>query len=140
MAATAGGLTGHEQLTDGLMKMLDDADRQMFVGTMKVAQEAGRLGRKAIEDTIDSTPSSLSPGKPDRNWTGEMRRSADSDVEMTGDTITVRAGWLVNQEEYFLTQERGGVVNGITVTPMRALQNAYWAMTRHLQENGVRVD
>ena len=133
------GLVGHEDVTGGLMKMLDDADKSAFVGVMKAAQEAGKAGQIAIQDTIDSTPSSLSPGKPDRNWTHKMRNSAAWDVEMTGDIITVRAGWLVEKEGYFLIQEHGGLVDGKTVTPMRALMNAYFIMTQHLTQAGVKV-
>ena len=133
------GLVGHKGVTDGLLGELRGLEHFVTTEIQDIALNAAIEGEQAAHETVNSTPSSLSPGKPNRNWTFKMNQSITSDVRRTGHTITIRVGWLKVKEGYFLTQEHGGPVNGITVTPMNALMNAHTAMTKHLTRAGVKV-
>ena len=101
----------------------------------EAALEAGVRGQAMMEHVIDTTDSALSPGKPNRNWTFNMRNSLDSKVDRRGTTITVQAGWLHNKEGYFLIQDQG---QG-TIWPMHALDQGYNEMLKTLSRWGVKV-
>lgn len=133
------GLTGHGGVTDGLLEGIRGLEDFVSTEIQDIALEAAIKGEEAAHETINSTPSSLSPGKPNRNWTFKMNQSITADVRKRGTTITVRVGWLNVKEAYFLIQEDGGEVRGVTVAPMHALQNAYSEMTKHLTRSGVKV-
>jgi hypothetical protein len=133
-----GGLVGHKQVTDGLLGAIRGYEAHMLKDIQDVALTAAIDGEQAAHDTIDNTPSSLRPGKANRNWTFKMNQSLDSDVKRRGNTITLRAGWLNVKEGYFLIQEYGGQVGEITVAPMHALQAAHTAMLRTLRLNGLK--
>jgi hypothetical protein len=133
------GLVGYGALTDGLLKHIQGVEAYVNTEIQDIALGAAIAGEDAARKTIFSTPSSLSPGKPDRNWTHQMERSLSSDARRNGTTISIRAGWLNLKEGYFLVQEDGGTVRGITIAPMHALENAYKAMTKHLTQSGVKV-
>jgi hypothetical protein len=133
------GVEGHRSLSTGLFQMLLAAERGVKADVQSAALEAAIKGQAAAEWTIDNTPSSLSPGKRDRNWTRNMRDSLDARVTRSGNTITIRVGWLTNAEGYFLTQNYGGDVNGTTVTPMNALMNGHNAITDTLQGWGIKI-
>jgi hypothetical protein len=133
------GLDGHKGVTDGLLAGIRGLEDFVNTEIQEIALEAAVAGENVAHETINSTPSSLSPGKPNRNWTFKMNQSLTSDVRKRGHTITLRVGWLDVKEGYFLIQNDGGTVNGVTVTPMNALMNAYTEMTKHLTRSGVKV-
>lgn len=78
-----------------------------------------------MKDTIDTTPSGLVEGKPNRNDTFNMRDSMNSaPVVASGGKVTGRWGWTKNKEDYFLLQDYGYS----RVPPMHALLNSFvWA-------------
>lgn len=133
------GVTGHRNITNGLSQMLLQAERNMNKDVDEAALEAGIAGAEMVKHIIDTTESSLSPGKGNRNWTWEMNRSVDARVRRNGTTRTVRAGWLDNKEGYFLIQNYGGVVHGTTITPMNALMAGHNEMLKTLSRWGLKV-
>jgi hypothetical protein len=133
------GVTGYRSLVDGLFNHYMGMERQILTDAQEAALEAAIAGEAAIKHAIDTTPSSLSPGKNNRNWTFHMNYSVDSKVIRNGNTITMRAGWLETQEGYFLIQEDGGTVHGTTVTPMRALMAGHAAMIDTLKGWGLKT-
>lgn len=134
------GLVGYERIETGLLKQIDQMEKDLTVGLVVVAQKAAKAGEDAARKVIFNTPSSLSPGKPDRNWTHQMEKSLSNEVTPTAEGISLRAGWLALQEGYFLIQEDGGQgPRGITITPMHALDAAYKTMRAELALAGVKV-
>jgi hypothetical protein len=134
------GLTGHHNISMGLEEMVMKLEWDVKTRTRMAADAAAIAGQHAAEWVIDNTPSDLSHKyKGDRNWTRNMRDSLDHKVTPSGDKIEVRAGWLVNQEGYFLTQEHGGLFNGTTITPMNALVAAHDAMIDTLRVWGIKT-
>ncbi len=134
------GLVGYGALTDGLLKHIQGIEAYVGTETLGIALGAADEGLKAAQDTIDKTPSSMSPGKTDRNWTFQMRNALGNDFKVAGTTTTISVGWLNLKEDYFLIQNDGGNgPHGITIAPMHALENAYKAMTKHLTQSGIKV-
>jgi hypothetical protein len=133
------GLLGHKALTDGLFQHVLQAEKGMMADVEEAALEAGVAGLEAARWTIDNTPSSLSPGKPNRNWTFKMNQSLDADVKRTGNTTTIRVGWLRIKEKYFLIQEHGGEASERIITPMNALMNGRHAVLDTLKGWGLKV-
>ncbi|WP_346924994.1 hypothetical protein [uncultured Arthrobacter sp.] len=133
------GVTGHRDITNGLFQMLLQGERGMKKDVQEAALEGAIAGQQAVEWTIDNTPSSLSPGKRDRNWTRDMRDSVDARVTPNGTKTTIRVGWLVNKRGYFLTQNDGGTLNGTTITPMNALMNGHDAIIDTLKGWGIKT-
>lgn len=133
------GLVGYQNISKGLFQMLMQAERNVNADAQEAALEAAIAGEEKIKQVIATTPSSLSPGKTNRNWTYNMTNSVDSDVKRRGTTISLRAGWLYNKEGYFLIQNDGGNVNGTTITPMNALMAGHQAMLDTLKGWGIKV-
>jgi hypothetical protein len=116
------GLTGYKNITDGLFAQLVQAEKNVKTDAQEAALEAGIAGEEQIRFIIDHTASSLRPGKDNRNWTFAMKQAVSSDVQRNGNTISIRIGWLKEQELYFLLQEYGAdMPDGRTITPMNAL-------------------
>lgn len=137
------GLTGHQSITKGLFAQMMGLERKIKADVQEAALEAAIAGEKEIKHIIDTTESSLSPGKMDRNWTRNMRDSVDSRVDRKGNTITIRVGWIKNKETYFLLQNDGTdlVRNGVTtiITPMNALMAGHEEMLKTLTRWGIKI-
>ena len=133
------GLTGYKNITDGLFAQLVQAEKNVKTDAQEAALEAGIAGAEMVKHIIATTESSLSPGKDNRNWTFHMTQSVDSTVDRHGNTISIRVGWLKDQEFYFLIQEYGGDVNGKTVTPMNALMAGQVEMLKTLTRWGFKA-
>jgi hypothetical protein len=133
------GVTGHKALTNGLFQMLMQAERNVKADVQEAALEAAIAGEEMVRHTIDTTESSLSPGKDNRNWTFEMRRAVDSDVRRNGNTISIRVGWLQTKENYFLIQNDGGQVGQTTITPMNALMAGHTEVLKTLTRWGIKT-
>lgn len=133
------GIVGRKEVNDGLQSWLMGMEKGMNKDVQEAALEAGIRGQARMEHVIDTTESSLSPGKPNRNWTFNMRNSLDSKVDRRGHTITVQAGWLFNKEGYFLLQEHGGRIGDKEITAMNALDQGYNEMLKTLSQWGVKV-
>jgi len=133
------GLTGHRALTNGLNQMLLLAELGVKVDAYQAADEARKAGEDKVREIIDTTESSLRPGKMNRNWTFEMRQSVGSDIKRNGNTISIRAGWLKNKEGYFLKQEYGGPLGNTTIVPMNALMAGHDEMLKTLSRWGIKI-
>lgn len=137
------GLTGHKSISTGLFQQYLGLERQIKKDVQEVALDAAVKGQSMMEHIIDTTESSLSPGKNNRNWTFNMRTSLDAKVTRNGNTISIRAGWLNNKETYFLLQNDGAdlVRNGMTttITPMNALMAGHEEMLKTLTRWGLKV-
>ena len=133
------GVTGHKSLTDGLFRHLLQVDKRVVADVQEAALEAGIAGLEAARWTIDNTPSSLSPGKPNRNWTFQMKHALDADVRRRGNTTTIRVGWLRTKKKYFLIQNDGGNLGEKVITPMNALMNGQHAVLDTLKGWGIKV-
>lgn len=134
------GLTGYQNIRDGLFAQLVEAEAAVKADAQEAALEAGIAGEEMVRWVIDHTPSSLSPGKDNRNWTFAMNHAVDSKVDRNGNTITVRAGWLNEQELYFLLQEYGATMpDGRHITPMNALMAAHVEMLKTLTRWGLKT-
>lgn len=133
------GIVGRKEVNDGLRSWLMDLEKGVNRDTQEAALEAGVRGQAMMEHVIDTTDSALSPGKPNRNWTFNMRNSLDSKVDRRGTTISVQAGWLHNKEGYFLLQEHGGKLGDKDITAMNALMAGHNEMLKTLSRWGVKV-
>lgn len=133
------GVTGHRALTDGLFQHVMEIERRKISDVEQAALAAGIAGLEAAQWTIDNTPSSLRPGKPNRNWTFRMREALDADVKRTGTTITIRVGWLTTKRAYFLFQNDGTQKGETTITPMNALMNGQNAVLDTLKGWGIKT-
>ena len=83
---------------------------------------------KYMREFIESVPSSIIMGKPDRVDTGSMRDDVKSkEYYPTGkNSWAVEAGWVDDLEHYYLTQEFGGMSSGLLlgdreISPMHML-------------------
>lgn len=70
-------------------------------------------------NVIATTPSGLSPGKPDRIWTGAMYDAVDrTPIRREKGRASVRVGWVKTLEEYFKFQETGQGMGRPSIPPM----------------------
>ena len=83
---------------------------------------------KYMREFIESVPSSIVMGKPDRVYSGSMRDDVKSkEYYPTGkNSWAVEAGWVDDLEHYYLTQEFGGMSSGLflgdrKISPMHML-------------------
>lgn len=127
-------VNGIEEFRKGLRENFAACDAEFEARVDEIALVAADRALKEMQRTIDTTPSSLSPGKDNRNWTFHMRQSLDAKVSQRGRKRGLSAGWLKDQEDYFLIQEDGGSVNGREVTPMHALENGFNEMDHYIDQ------
>lgn len=80
------------------------------------------LAEQNVDDqknVIATTPSGLSPGKPDRIWTGDMHDAVDrTGVDSNKGRASVRVGWVKTLEDYFKFQETGQGMGRPSIPPM----------------------
>ena len=132
------GIEGRKAFNDGMQDWLWGLEKNMRSSVQEAALDAGTRGQAMMEHTIDTTESALSPGKPNRNWTFNMRNSMDAKVEQRGTTITVSIGWLQNHEDYFLIQEYGGDLGNRHISAMHSLMAGHDEMLKTLNRWGVK--
>jgi hypothetical protein len=133
------GVEGRVQLRQGLLGFskasLGDTKKEL----VETALHAGIIAKNVGQNTIATTPSSLShEPKDNRIWTGRMYESYDADVTQTGRNIRIRWGWITKKARYFLIQEHGGFAFGKNVTPMFALANSKTAVEDYLKSKGIK--
>lgn len=126
---------GRTALRDGLLGFLRGIRGDLNDRALEAGLEAGEAGRGVIRKTIETTPSGLSPGKPNRILTGHMWDRADYKVTQVGRTVRVQMGWLNTKgdEKYFRDQEEG--LNGV-LFGMHALTKAQIEAKRILKNKG----
>ena len=122
-----GGFKGVDSFNAAMLGNISAIDKDYNDAVDSVVLDAAEAAKLAIKETIDTTESALSPGKPNRNWTFTMNHAVDNDVKRSGNIRKITAGWINRKENYFLIQEKGGTVNGRHVWGMGALMNGYRA-------------
>ena len=131
------GVIGRVELRNGLLGF----NRRVLDKKKQDAQEAALvaalIGKNTGQNTIATTPSSLSPGKVGRIWTGAMYEGFDADVSQTGNRIRIQLGWLKKKQKYYTVQEYGGMAFGKNIVPMHALANSLVAAENHLKDKGI---
>lgn len=127
------------QLRQNLKKFTQGSVLDTKKELVETALHAGMIAKNVGQNTIMTTPSSLShEPKPDRYWTGAMYHAYDADVTQTGRNIRIRWGWITKKARYFLIQEHGGFAFGKNVTPMFALANSKTAVEDYLKSKGIK--
>ena len=133
------GVVGRVPMMQALRQHVLAAEKLLRQEGEDAAIEAGIVGLETAREVIRTTPSSLSKyPKNNRIWTGQMIEALDTKVTRRGTTITVTVGWLKKKEGYFLIQDKGGQVQGRTVTPMNALAGAQTAMRESVKRRGFK--
>jgi len=133
------GLEGRVALRKGLKQFTNDVLLSEKKDMVETALNAAILAKNVGQNTIATTPSSLShEPKDNRIWTGKMYEAFDADVQQRGRNIRIRYGWITVKAKYFLVQENGGFAFGKTITPMFAWANADAAVKDYLKSKGIQ--
>lgn len=132
------GVIGRVELRKGLLAYSKRALQQKKSDAQEAALVAAVIGKNTGQNTIATTPSSLSPGKVGRIWTGAMWEDFDADVTQTGNFIRIRLGWIKKKRGYYKVQEYGGNAFGTSIVPMHALANSLIAAENHLKDKGIK--
>lgn len=94
-----------------LIAHLEELPEQTMNRVSEAIEEGINDGVDNIRRTIETTPSGIKEGKPDRIWTGNMHDKVTSDLTTRKGEVTGRYGWLnLSSEEadYIHKQEYGG--------------------------------
>ena len=106
------------------------------VQSQRTAIRAGIAAQQAMRHVIETTPSDISEGKPDRVDTGYMRDRVDHNTTFRHQRYEVKFGWLQSRKKYFLVQDQGGIAFGkFQVSGMFALRAGLRAAQRVLEED-----
>lgn len=119
-----GGVTLTQKIESTQRKAIKTIIGKILITMDGVAVDTAKYMREFIE----SVPSSIVMGKPDRVDTGSMRDDVKSkEYYPTGkNSWAVEAGWVDDLEHYYLTQEFGGMSSGLflgdrKISPMHML-------------------
>lgn len=121
-----------DTLTVAVDRSLAGKKEQVVSSILDILVEVSEVGAQRMANIIETTPSSIRPGKSDRVDTGLMLNSVSiSDMrKISKDQYQTEFGWVDLVEDYFLTQEHGGFSRGLRVgnrmiSPMHALTGAF---------------
>ena len=119
-----GGVTLTQKIESTQRKAIKTIIGRILITMDGVAVDTAKYMREFIE----SVPSSIIMGKPDRVDTESMRDDVKSkEYYPTGkNSWAVEAGWVDDLEHYYLTQEFGGMSSGLflgdrEISPMHML-------------------
>ena len=119
-----GGVTLTQKIESTQRKAIKTIIGKILITMDGVAVDTAKYMREFIE----SVPSSIVMGKPDRVYSGSMRDDVKSkEYYPTGkNSWAVEAGWVDDLEHYYLTQEHGGMSSGLflgdrEISPMHML-------------------
>ena len=119
-----GGVTLTQKIESTQRKAIKTIIGKILITMDGVAVDTAKYMREFIE----SVPSSIVMGKPDRVYSGSMRDDVKSkEYYPTGkNSWAVEAGWVDDLEHYYLTQEFGGMSSGLLlgdreISPMHML-------------------
>ena len=119
-----GGVTLTQKIESTQRKAIKTIIGKILITMDGVAVDTAKYMREFIE----SVPSSIIMGKPDRVYSGSMRDDVKSkEYYPTGkNSWAVEAGWVDDLEHYYLTQEFGGMSSGLflgdrKISPMHML-------------------
>ena len=125
--------------------VINDASRGTIYRSMQtirsVCNDVLEDGAETGRDIIGNTPSALVPGKTDRIDTGHMQASVRHDrmKRENPSKMVGAAGWTGTVEDYFKTQEEGGMSSGLRmgdryITPMHMLVHMRLIMESDLHQ------
>ena len=119
-----GGVTLTQKIESTQRKAIKTIIGKILITMDGVAVDTAKYMREFIE----SVPSSIRIGKPDRVDTGSMRDDVKSkEYYPTGkNSWAVEAGWVDDMKHYYETQEFGGMSSGLflgdrEISPMHML-------------------
>lgn len=138
MARGKAGVQGRVQLRNNLRGFCRTTLKDVKTNVADDALTAAIIAKTTGQNVIATTPSSLSPGKVGRIWTGQMWEDFDAAVTQTGNKINLRYGWITRKQKYYMVQEHGGSAFGVNITPMHALVAAKTAAENYLHSKGVK--
>jgi hypothetical protein len=138
MARGQTGVVGRVQLRNKLRGFCRSTVQSVKKDAAEDALMAAIIAKNTGQNVIATTPSSLSPGKVGRIWTGAMWEDFDAAVTQTGNKINIRYGWITRKQKYYMVQEHGGTAFGKDITPMHALVAAKVASENYLKDKGVK--
>jgi len=132
------GVEGRVSLRNSLLSFSSRALKQRKADVQNEAIVAGIIGKNTGQNIIATVPSSLSPGKVGRIWTGAMYRDFDATVDQVGTKIILKFGWVKRKQKYYAVQENGGFAFGKSIVPMHAIAAATIAADNHLKSKGIK--
>ena len=138
MARGKTGVVGRVALRNGLRGFCRSTVKSVNAKSVDAARTAAIIAKNTGQSVIATTPSSLSPGKVGRIWTGAMYEDFDAAVSQTGNKINIRYGWITRKQKYYMVQEHGGQAFGKNITAMNALVASKIAMENYLHDKGVK--
>ena len=138
MAKGRAGVQGRVALRNGLRGFCRTSITSAQKGVADDALTAAIIAKNTGQNVIATVPSSLSPGKVGRIWTGAMYEDFDAAVTQRGNKINIRVGWITRKQKYYTIQEHGGQAFGKTIIPMQAITAAKIAAENYLHNKGVK--
>ena len=126
-----------------LDRSVTSTKNQVVNSILDIMVDVAEMGAIRMADIIETTPSSINPSLPDRVDTGLMLNSVavDEITKLSKDYYRTAFGWTDLVESYFLTQEYGGMSQGLRtkeqiISPMHALTGAFIQAREELFRKG----
>lgn len=138
MAKGKAGVVGRVALRQSLLGFSKRVLKEAKDTTQDDALIAAIIAKNTGQNVIATVPSSLSPGKVGRIWTGAMYTDFDADVAQVGNKITIKIGWIKRKQKYYIVQEEGGQAFGRDIVPMHAIAQAGVAAQDYLNSKGIK--
>lgn len=138
MAKGRSGVVGRVALRQSLLGLSKSVLTKTKDTTQDNALIAAIIAKNTGQNVIATVPSSLSPGKVGRIWTGAMYSDFDADVTQVGNKITIKIGWIKRKQKYYVVQEMGGSAFGRDIVPMHAIAQAGVAAQDYLNSKGIK--
>lgn len=132
------GVQGRVALRQSLLGFSKSVLKQARDTSQDDALVAAIIAKNTGQNVIATVPSSLSPGKIGRIWTGAMYTDFDADVVQVGNKITIKIGWIKRKQKYYIVQEKGGQAFGKDIVPMQAIAQAGVAAQDYLNSKGIK--
>lgn len=133
------GVDNRKALTEGLAKWVRNLGTDLNDKALATGFKVGEDAKRTIQTFVATTPSALSPGKPDRIWTGNMFDRVDYKIQQRGNRVVVKFGWpgLRTSEAYIIEQEEG---SPRVATGMHSMMYAAVEAKTTLKNRGYKVD
>lgn len=138
MAKGRAGVQGRVALRQSLLGLSKSVLKKTKDTTADDALIAAIIAKNTGQNVIATVPSSLSPGKVGRIWTGAMYGDFDADVTQVGNKTIIKIGWLKRKQKYYVVQEEGGTAFGRDIVPMHAIAQAGVAAQDYLSSKGIK--
>ena len=132
------GVIGRVALRQSLLGLSKRVLKETKDTSADDARTAAIIAKSTGQNVIATVPSSLSPGKVGRIWTGAMYGDFDADVTQVGNKTIIKIGWLKRKQKYYVVQEMGGSAFGRDIVPMHAVAQAGVAAQDYLNSKGIK--